>query len=387
MLPAVGKFLDWLLGPEMSTAATVALPVNPGDVAQVADMPPEVAAAFGINPLAAGPITLTDALRVPAFSRGRDLIAGTGGKLRLRSRHRTTLQTVPRALLDQPNPNTTSQFELTRTIEDLMCYPVAWWEVLGYDLDGRKAAARRIDPRRVHVDRDGVIHLDGVRLADPDRALIRFDSFHRGVLLTGAPTLRAALAIERAVARYADNPRADGYLYDKRDYDPTTPELPTDKILENLAKWDEGNRTNPTRWLNRSTGYEKLTWSPVELGLSDAREGTAVQVARVLNLPNRQVNAAVVGSSMTYSTTMADRAEFLETTLDNYLVCIEQRLSLDDITPPDERVDFDRDAYVLGSAADRLALAAGAVGAQLMDVDEARQRYLNLPPRTPGAAQ
>lgn len=366
-----------MLAGRLSTAAQ--LPATPGDVAQVSDMPADVAAAFGINTtpgISTDPISRKDAMLVPAFARGRDTIAGTVGKMALRASDKSTGNEVDRPFLVQPNPNTTRQYELTWTVDDLICGPVAWWWIDAWDADGWPSIGWRIAPNRVRVQ-SGQVYVDGVAVTNP-RRLIRFDSFHDGALTTAAVTLRGALALEKAVAMYADNPAPQVVLYDKRPIDQDVKELEDTKVSALLDRWKAAGRTSPVRWVNRLVGIDKVGWSPAELDLSKQRDAAAVAVARHLNMPNRQVNAAAVGDSMTYSTTQADRTELVETTLDPYLCAIEQRLSMPDICPPGQLVDFDRDSYTLGSATDRLNNAKLFVDAGLGDVTEARRRYLRI---------
>ena len=366
--------LSWLIAPPPARA-TAPAPEPVTDALQVEDLPPDAAAAFGINTSTAT-ITRREAMLVPAFARGRNLIAGTIGRMSLVC---TTADRKPvdNALTRQPDPTTTTQWQLTWTVDDLLCYGIAWWHVLGTDVDNFPIAARRVHPHRVGRSAAGQPTLDGRTVTDGE--LIRFDGWHEGVLRFGATTLRAALALERATAMYADNPHPTGFLYDKRPLDLDAPDLSNDDARALVQEWDTASRTNPTRWLNRSTGYEALSWTPAELQLSEQRNQTAVQIARLLGLPSRQVNAPSESSS-TYSTVQMDRAELVDMTLATYLTPISQRLSMDDVTRPGQLVDFDVSGFILGSEADRIANARDFVAAGLGDANEARQRYLNLPP-------
>lgn len=356
------------------------LPLVQGDVAQVADLPPEVQAAFGIAPGDGQPITRKDAMRVPAFARGRNTIAGTVGLLSLVEVKAGQVQPDVRPLLVQPDVNTTRQHTLTWTVDDLLCHGLAWWQTDERDAFGWPLHGHRVAPGRVQVDRSrGRADVDGNEV--PLRDLIRFDAPHEGVLSYGGDVLRGALALERAVKRYADNPEPSALLFDKRPIEADTPELPKTKVKELLATWRNENANSSTRWLNRMVGYQRLSYTPAELDLTAARQQAAVQIARLLGMPSRQVNAPSE-SGMTYQNVSADRQEVLDTTCAAYLTAIEQRLSMNDITPRGRLVAFDRDAYVAGTLNDRIGNAAEFVSAGLGDVDEARGRYLGLGPLT-----
>lgn len=349
-----------------------------GDVAQVSDLPADVQAAFGIYPDAGTPIARRDAMQVPAFARGRNVIAGTIGTLKLEAWRGRERVSSPRQLLDQPDPSTTRQHVLTWTVDDLLCYGVAWWRILERDGWDYPTRAERLDRSRVLVDATTRrVYVDGKAIADRD--VIRFDGPHEGVLTFAGDILRAALSLERAVKRYADNPQPHGYLYDKRPVDIDAADLDATARAALITQWDTANRSNPTRFLNRATGYEALTWDPATLDLQNARQQAAVQVARALNMPSRQVNAPSE-TGMTYQNVSSDRVELLDVTLGMYLTALEQRLSAPDVTPPGQTVRFDRDGFTQGSTAERLDNAKTFMDAGLGTPDEARELYLGLSP-------
>lgn len=355
-----------------------------GDVAQVSDLPADVQAAFGVYPGAGTPIPRKEAMQVPAFARGRNVIAGTIGTLTLetwRDRER-----VPgRVLLEQPDPQTTRQYVLTWTVDDLICYGVAWWLVLERDRWGYPVRAERLARHRVNADpTTRRVYVDGRPVADAD--VIRFDGPHEGVLTFAGDVLRGALALERAVKRYADNPQPSGYLYDKRPLELDAKDLTAAQRAAVLDAWNEANRLTPTRFLNRSMGYEALSWDPTTLDLHNARQQAAVQVARALNMPSRQVNAPSE-TGMNYQNVSADRTELLDVTLGMYLTAIEQRLSAPDITPAPLTVRFDRDGFTRGTTRERIDNAARFVGAGLGTADEARETYLGMAPGAPDQQQ
>lgn len=361
-----------LLAAASTSTDLVQLPLRAGDVAQLADLPPEVAAAFGIN-TDAGPITRKQAMQVPAFARGRNTICTTIASLDLvawRGRER-----LPRALLTQPDPATTRQHTLAWTVDDLLCRGVAWWRVLDVDTQGYPAHARWVRGDRVTLQRDGRVFVDGDDVTDE---MIRFDGPHEGVLAFGAQVIRGALALEDAVVRYAKSPQPSTLLYDKRpiegDY-----VIDPDEGQKALDSWNRGNATTAVRYLNRALGAEPFGWNPSELDLTAARQQAAVQVARLLGMPSREVNAPSE-TGMTYSTTQADRQNLVDITLAGYLVAIEQRLSMPDVTPRGWSVRFDRDGFTTGTRSDRLTDAALLVSSGLGAVNEARQLYLGLDP-------
>ncbi len=360
-------------------SAALSIPAASGDIAQVSSWAgaPQAATAFGINTDSAASISRSDAMRVPAFARGRNTICGTVGLLSLQ-RVKGDLVDTELALLGQPDPATTRQHTLSWTVDDLLCRGIAWWRVLDTDTAGWPTRARWVPAERVTV-RGEHAYIAGEADPVPVQEMLRFDAPHEGVLSYGAETLRAALALERAVKRYADNPEPTSLLFDKRPLEADVRELSEDDVDRLLERWRTRNSLSTTRWLNRMVGYERLSWTPNELDLTNARQQAAVQVARLLGMPSRSVNAPSE-SGMTYQNVAADRLETLDTACAPYLVAIEQRLSMDDVTPHGWRVRFDRDGYTHGTPAERIANAARFVDGRLGTADEARARYLDMPP-------
>lgn len=370
------RLAQYLTAP-LTTASQ--LPAVSGDVAQVADLPTDVQAAFGINgtTTAVAPVTRDAAMQVPAFARGRALICGTIGALSLRVLAGS--REVPAVLVDRPDPNTTRQYVITWTVDDLLCYGVAWWRVTSRDTAGFPVSAERVHPARIRVDYDrGRISVDG-RDVDPSE-MIRFDGHADPVLKTAADVIRGALALERASRRYAENPQPATVLVDKRPLDRDIRDLTQSEVAALLDAWKKGNNAESggTRFLPRTVGLESVSWDPQQLDLQNARNTSAVQIARALNLPSRQVNAPSE-SSMTYQNVSSDRQEFIDLTAAPYLAAIEQRLSMDDVTPHGHLVTFDRDGFTAGTVTDRIANAAAFVNAHLGTPDEARALYLNIP--------
>ena len=356
------------------------LPATQGDVAQVADLTPDARLALGLPAdlgATGAPITRREAMRVPAFARGRQTICGTVGMLNL-VRVRGDERDADHPLVSQPDPRCTRQHTWTWLTDDLLCRGIAWARVLDRDATGYPTHLERVAGHRVSIgDQPDAVYIDGRRVDAED--VKRFDAPHEGVLAFGADVLRAALALELAVGRYADNPTPTSILYDKRPIEADVTELDPAARDDLLKRWREGNRRDPVRWLNRMVGHERLSYTPTELDLTAARQQAAVQVARLLNMPSRQVNAPSE-TGMTYQNVSADRLEVIEVTCAPYLVAIEQRLSMPDMTPRTTTVTWDREAYVVGTPADRLTNAAAAVAAGLMSVTEARRHYLGLGP-------
>lgn len=394
ILSRLGRWqLDDGVGP-MATAATgilggaTGLPVH----RQAANLPAEVRAAFGlVEPEAVDRAT---AMTIPAVRRGRQVIAGTIGALPLVA-HRTRPDglvedvTELRPLLVRPDRNTTRQHVLTWTVDDLLFRGVAWWLVRDRDAQGYPVDVERVAAERVLVDTGrGQVLVDGRARADDE--LVRFDGPDEGVLAYGGRSLRTSLLLEEAVRRFARLDLPLGVLklaegaaeLSTEPYSGGIEGDPRSEVDLLLDSWEQARRERTTAYLNRAIDYSATQFDAQKTQLAEARQHQAAEVARLLNLPPRYVNAPSA-SGMTYSNTESDRRDLVDTTLAPYLAAIEQRLSLGDVTPRGTVVRVDLTQLLRG---DTLTALQGAEIAQRLGAtvpSETRARVLGLPPLTP----
>jgi phage portal protein BeeE len=377
-------------------ADTAHATIGGGDVAKVANLPPEVAQAFGIN-LSVEVVDRRTAMTVPAVRRGRQVICATIGSLSLLSiRDRAgTVDHVDRQILQQPNPNTTLQHQLTWTADDLLFRGLSWWRVLDRDSTGFPVAAERLAPERVTVVLDsasgnGGVYVDGRPASDAD--IIRFDGPDEGVLINGGRALRTAILLEEAVRRFATLDVPLGLLKlaegaEELSSAPGSCGIEGDtrsEIDAMLDAWEDSRRQRTTAYINRAIDYERTALNATDIELGAARQQQASEIARLLNLPPRYVNAPQA-SGMTYATTEGDRRD-LSLTLSPYLTAIEQRLSMPDVTPRGQFVKFDLSDFLRGDKLQELQAAQIAVAITAMTRDEVRTDVLRRPPYGPGEA-
>lgn len=382
---------------EHATASTVLLGGG-GDVAQVAGLPESVAAAFGLS--VGEVIDRTTAMRIPAVRRARQVVCGIIGAQPLIA-HRynldgsvTDVTTDPeRALLRQPDPNTTLQYQLTWTVDDLFFYGVSWWLVIDRDPQGFPRRATRLDRSRVSIDlARGRVCVDGIERADRD--VIRFDGPDEGVLEYGGPTLTTTKMLDDAVRNFArlDVPLgalklAEGAKELSNAPNTAFPDDPDDdrsQVDYLLDCWEDARRRRTTAFLNRAVDYQTYQLDAEAVQLAEGRQQQRIDIANLCNVPPRVVNAPSA-DSMTYSTTQAERADLVDTSLSGYLAAIEQRLSLGDVTPRGTLVRVDLSRFLQGDPKTALEAAGLAVQLQAMTPAEVRTDVLGRTPLQAGA--
>lgn len=369
-----------------ATAASYPSPLT------AADLDPAAAVAFGLTP-DYDRVTRREAMRVPAVRRGRAIIAGTIGALGWQTRRGHEL--VDNPLTAQPNPDTTPQWVWTWLVDDLLFHGVAWWRVLERDGQGYPNQIERVTHDRILITSEedartgrllARVYLDG--RAPTAGELIRFDGPDEGVLEYGATTLRTCLLLEQAVRKFARLDVPLGYLTPAEgaaelSTSPGTAGDGTDRseVDALLDEWEEARRTRTTAFLNRALTYATVQFDAQRVQLAEARQYQAAEVARLMNLPPRYVNAPQA-SGMTYATTEGDRRDLLDTTLAQYIAAVAQRLSMPDVTPRGQRVAPDVWSWLRGDTQAVLTAGQIAIDTGVMDAGEVRTEWLGLPARS-----
>ena len=179
--------------------------------------------------------SLDTAMRVPAFRRGIELIAGTISTFPLVEYGIDDVApNSPRELVRQPEPDRPYSTTMHATITDLIAYGVAYWVILTRSPISEGAWPRRvryISPDRVQpIEENGSAKymIDGIER--PALDVIRFD-FGRGVLLDAADTIALAADLESAAARYAQTPLPSFAIRH------TGADLPGGQVDELLVAW------------------------------------------------------------------------------------------------------------------------------------------------------
>lgn len=338
--------LDAAPTPERPTAAVErwARPLN-----FTVTIPPEMTES-GLASTNSSPVSRDVALSVPAVKRGRDLICSTLGTLRLKQ-HDATRRVTPSQLLDQPEPDVARVVTMARTVEDMLFEELAWWRITGFGPDGFPAQVRRLDPDLVTVNPDGRVYVleDGRRVRVPDAELIRFDSPNPGLLKAGARVIRAACALEQAAARYARDPLPLGYFTPTADVDPGD-----DGDIEEILDDFEDSMARRT-WAYVGAGLEArpLQWSPEQLQLSSARDYVVLELSRLLGVDSEELGVST--TSRTYANAEQRRLDLIDFTLAAYVVALEDRLSMADVTPPGYYVRAEYGGFLRSDTASRMA--------------------------------
>jgi len=364
-------FIDFLLGtnldkPQVEAKAGVVVPYYQ-----------DAFSAFNVFRINRG-----DAMQVPAVARARNIICGTIGTLGLNAYNDVTYAKIEgRSLLKQPDPALPLCVTITWTCEDLLFHGHAFWYVLAVSPeDSRPTQARRIDPLRVTFTTDlntqeivNGFYLDG-NLCPPVGvgSLIMFSGMDEGILNRGGRTISTALKLEEAVQRMATEPNPTMVIKN------TGVDLPPEQVSSLLASWKQARSTRSTAYLSGPLDVTTFGYDAGQMQLSESRLNTASEIARMCNIPAWYLNAE--SASATYSNVSAERRSLVDFSLSPIMHAIEERLSMNDLTPRGQVCKFDLDDYLRGNPLEEIQVLTAMLDAGLINVDEARAE-MDLAPR------
>ena len=132
---------------------------------------------------------------------------------------------------------------------------------------------------------------------------------------------------------------------------------------------------------------DKIGFDSAQMQLVEARQHLASEIARCTNIPAWYLNAE--SASSTYSNVSQERRSLVDFGLRPFLAIIEDRLSMDDVTPRGQRVRFDVDDFLRGNPSEQADIAIKLAQAGIITINEARDLvdYAPSTPITPGAPE
>ncbi len=339
-------------------------------------------------------VSREDALSVPAVQRGRNLICSIS-TLPLVQRNRKQ-EPVRNPLLEQIDPDVPNVVTLAQTLEDLFFDSISWWRITAQDFAGYPIAARHLDVDSVSLQppegsretpdplpsgedpRGASVWIDGVRT--PADTVIRFDSPNPGVCKVAGRAVRRAIALDKAAALYANDPRPLDYFTPADGADP----VDDDEIEGILAKWRAARKKRSTGYVPAALKYNSVSQpSPRELQLAELDQAAGLQLANALGIDAEELGIST--TSRTYNNAVDRRRDRINDTLSGYMLAVTQRLSMGDVTRAGHTVDFDLDDYLRANPTERWSVYQTAVnlrdakGRPAMTIDEVRTEE-KLPP-------
>ena len=316
------------------------------------------------------------ALAVPSVSRCRNIIVNIIAPLEYcMYRASDEIKLEAPLWLRQPDYRQPRAATMAATLDSLIFYDVAYWEVLEtYTADGRPARFGFVDPTRVAPKLNRTqseilsYSVDGSeRPENGVGSLITFQGLNGGgVLARGGRTIQAALDLEKAVALTANTPIPSGIIKNNG------ADLPEDQIAGLLATWRNARQNKSTAYLTQNLSFEPTQFSPEDLSWNAARQYFATEISRLMNLPAHYLSADI-NSSDVYSNIQDERRQLVDISLIGYITAIESRLSMDDICPRGQYVRAEiNESFLRSDPMTRLNVLEKMLTLNLITVEQAR---------------
>jgi len=320
------------------------------------------------------------ALQVPSFARALQVYTHTIAAFELKQ-YVGEDQVVARAFLTQPSPITTYSAIMTRTVSDLLLYDVAYWYISARSWDGFPSEITYMpydqisfipfSPYAEPVPSDGEVLWNGNPVSS--RNIIRFDGDGNGGWLTyGSSAISTAAALEAASFQYATSPLPQIALKN------SGADLPESVVDELLDAWEEARQNRATAYLNSTISADTFGWNARDLQLVEGRNASATMIARLANLDPVWLGASVSGSSLTYSNRTDLYRQLLDLSLTPVMKMIEERLSMNDVTPRGHEVEFDTASFLKSNPIEMAQIVNTLLPLGVIDRSEARN-MIDLP--------
>lgn len=326
------------------------------------------------------PPTRAEAMGVPSFARGRNVLCATIGRLPIvHMRGATPLPPGEPSPVVQPETGRARVITLAWTVDAMLHYGRAWWVVAGrYQDTDRPRSFTWVAEWNATVAPDGSLADKSTGKVYAPRDVIRIDALEEGVLARDRGTIRAAAALHRSATRTANNPVPTVELHQTAGDELTQPEI--DALVR---QWIASrNSEHGAVGFTPSSVEARVHGVPVEQLLIEGRKAADLDVARLVGVPAWAVDAPVSGSSMTYSNTPSRSRELIDYGASAYLEAIAGRLSMDDVLPRGQWMRFDTDALLSLDFADRMNAYEVAARSQVYTVEELREKETGVPAET-----
>jgi len=322
-----------------------------------------------------------DAMSVPAVARARNLVCGTIASMPIEvfvtdQATQERRQVPPLPWMDQPQVDIPRMTTLSYTVDSLFFYGRAYWLVTEvYAEDGRPRRFQWVDPMTVTFDVDLQTQLVTryyVNLTPVPRSgvgsLVVFTGFDEGLLVRAGQTIRTCVDLERAALEFARSPAPSVTLKN------TGVDLPADQVQSLLDRWRESRRQTggAVAYLSAALELDTVGFSPKDLAMVEAREFQVAEVARATGLPGVLLGASMPG--MTYQNVQVERRGLVDLALQPYMSAIEERLTMDDVTPRGTSLMFRPNDFLRATPIEEAQLLSVLLDRQVITSEEARRR-------------
>lgn len=336
-----------------------------------------------LAPLTVANVSRSEAMSVPGIARAASLIKGIVASTPLELYRESTGEKIEGAAwIKQPSPAQPRAVTLAWTVDSLIFYGQAFWQVTSVsEFDGRPLSFEWVPNTRVTFDTDlytefiAQYYVNGNPVPMSGLgSLITFQSLgDEGVLIRGGRTIRAAVDLEKATAIAVATPMPTGVIKN------SGADVSDAEALAILNSFERSRKNRSTAYMTSTLDYQSTQFSPKDMTYTESSQFMATQIARMMNVPAWYLSAEM-NNSMTYANVLDERKQFVDLSLRPYFCAIEDRLSMDDITPRGNVLKFAiDDTFLRSDAIERLNVIEKMIALGLITTEQAMEME-NLTP-------
>jgi hypothetical protein len=295
------------------------------------------------------------AMSVPTISRARDLLTSVIGCMSLKmftefwnGNEMEKMPLAPRTWLRRIDPTMPNIFCLSWLFDDLFFFGRGFLYITARTADGFPSAFTRLPAAMVQtLDQSGPVWFapskqiifQGGEL-DPND-VVQFLSPIQGIVYQSQQAVATALKIEAARFRNASSAIPAGVLR-QTGGEP----LSGQELADLAAAFNHARETNQTAALNEFVTYTETLSSPDKMLLIDSAEFSAMEMARLCNIPPYLAGISV--GSYSYQSSAESRMDLWTFGVRAYADCIASTLSQNNVLPNGTYVEFDVKQYLTG---------------------------------------
>jgi hypothetical protein len=255
---------------------------------------------------------------------------------------------APRTWLRRIDPSVPNNFIMSWTFDDLFFFGRAFWYITSRTADGYPASFTRLPAAMVQTldqagpvwfapSKDIVFNGGGL---DPND-VVQFLSPIQGIVYMSEQSIGTALKLEAARYRNASSAIPAGVLR-QTGGEP----LSAQELADLAAAFNAARETNQTAALNEFVTYTETLTSPDKMLLIESAEFSAMEMARLCNIPPYLAGISV--GSYSYQSSAESRMDLWTFGVRAYADCIAGTLSQNNILPNNTFVEFDVEQYLTG---------------------------------------
>jgi len=317
-------------------------------------------------------VTTGDALGLSAVYRAISIYAIAGKQLGI-DVYRTGKQVDAPSFIKRPDINETRSSFIEQTITALALNGNAYW-LITRDSQGRVTNLENMNPLDVSIEvsqsgrvikftylgndykPNDIQHLKLLRVPGNVKGL--------GPIQASQAELRGTLDTRDYSSNWFETSGIpNGYL---KTEGPAAPE----DLARNKEAWIKATQGHGVPAMSNGLTYVPISLSPKDAQFIESQAFNITGIARMFGIPLRMMLATVEGNSMTYANMSDERKQFIEFSLMQYLIEIEDALS--SLLPGSQTAKFNIEALLRADTEARYASYAAAINAGFLEVNEVR---------------